>query len=148
MPLVRQTIDQIEACTTVSLPQDLAVATRARRLRKTDGIVDWSRTAREIKNQVRAMQPWPKAFSYWHRVGGEPLRLIVGRVEVREAADAAEPGTILAAEKDELVVATGEALALVQVQPAGRQMMSAADFLRGHPVRAGERVGPVAESST
>jgi len=143
-PLVCQTIDRIEAGTTVSLPQDVALATRARRLRKTDGVIDWSRTAHEIKNQVRAMQPWPKAFSYWHRAGGEPLRLIIGRVDVCEAAGTAEPGTILTAEHDELVVATGEcALALVQLQPAGKQMMSAADFLRGHPVRAGERLAPV-----
>jgi methionyl-tRNA formyltransferase len=147
-PLVCQTIEQIEAGTAVSLPQNIALATRARRLRKTDGIIDWSSTAQEIKNQVRAMQPWPKAFSYWHRPGGKPVRLIVGRVEVREAPGAAEPGVILKAEKDELLIATGDrAIAIVQLQPAGRQMMAAGEFLRGHAARVGERLGPVIDDS-
>ena len=50
----------------------LALATKARRLRKTDGAIDWSRTALAIKNQVRALQPWPRAYTDWLRTSGEP----------------------------------------------------------------------------
>ncbi len=123
-------IDTIEAGTTQSLPQDLALATKARRLRKTDGAIDWSRSAAEIKNQVRALQPWPRAYTDWLRMSAEPLRLIMGQVDVCDSPREAVSGEVLVAEKDELVIATGQqAVAIRQLQPAGRQMMSAAEFL-------------------
>jgi methionyl-tRNA formyltransferase len=148
-PLVGETIDAIAAGTTVSLPQDLALATKARRLRKTDGAIDWSRTAIEIKNQVRAMQPWPRACTDWFRASHQPVRLIVGRVDVRQSPRAAAAGEILTAEKDELLVAAGQgAVAILEVQPAGRQMMPVADFLHGHPVRPGDRLGPAPRDAT
>ena len=146
-PLVCQVIDTIDAGTTQSLPQDLALATKARRLRKTDGAIDWSRAAAEIKNQVRALQPWPRAYTDWLRTSAEPLRLIMGQVDVCDSPREAVSGEVLVAEKDELVIATGQqAVAIRQLQPAGRQMMSAADFLRGHPIRPGDRFGPAAET--
>jgi len=148
-PLVCRTIDAIEAGTTTSLPQDLAQATPARRLRKTDGVIDWSRTAAQIKNQVRAMQPWPKAFTYWHRAAGEPVRLIIGRVEASVTSAGVPPGEVLPAGRDELLVAAGAgSVAVRDVQPAGRQMMSAAEFLRGHAVRPGDRLGPAPDEAS
>jgi methionyl-tRNA formyltransferase len=147
-PLICQVIDAIVAGSTVSLPQDLALATKARRLRKTDGAIDWSRTAVEIKNQVRALQPWPRAYTDWLRTSGGPLRLIVGRVDVDDLAPSREaaPGEVLVADKDQLFIAAGQGvLAIRQLQPAGRQMMSAADFLRGHSIRVGERLGQAEE---
>ncbi len=141
-PLICQTIDAVEAGNTQTIPQDLALATKARRLRKTDGAIDWSRTAAEIKNQVRAFQPWPRAYTDWLRSSGEPMRLIIGQVERRERSEPAEPGTVLLADKSELVVAAGTgAVAVLRVQPAGRQMMPADAFLRGHPVKPGDRFG-------
>jgi methionyl-tRNA formyltransferase len=141
-PLVLETIAAIESGTAAALPQDLALATKARRLRKTDGAIDWSRPALAIKNQVRALQPWPRAYTDWLRSSGEPMRLIIGRVDVRDTAHAVVPGTVIAADKHELVIAAGEgAVSLLEVQPAGRQMMPVADFLRGHPLRPGEKLG-------
>jgi methionyl-tRNA formyltransferase len=141
-PLVCDSIDAIEAGTTVQLPQDVALATKARRLRKSDGAIDWSRTAIEIKNQVRALQPWPRAYTDWFHAEREPVRLIVGRVDVRELPRTAGAGEIVTAEKGELLVASGEgAVAILELQPAGRQMMPVADFLRGHPVQPGDTLG-------
>jgi methionyl-tRNA formyltransferase len=141
-PLVLDTIGALEAGTATAIPQDLAQATKARRLRKTDGAIDWSRTATEIKNQVRALQPWPRASTDWLRADAPPMRLIIGRVDVRDVASSVAPGTVVVADKQELLIAAGEcAVSLVQVQPAGRQMMAVADFLRGHPVRTGEVFG-------
>ena len=57
-------------------------ATRAPRLKKELGQVDWSRSAAAIANQVRALQPWPKTYTFWQRAEGEPLRLILERVHV------------------------------------------------------------------
>ena len=61
---------------TPSLPQDPSLASRAPRLKKSVGKINWSRSATAIFNQVRALQPWPKAFSYWHPPTGTPVRLI------------------------------------------------------------------------
>lgn len=142
-PLVCRTIDALAAGTLASLPQDPALATKARRLRKTDGIIDWSRSAQAIKNQIRALEAWPKSFTFWHRKNSEPLRLIVGRVTVVPGRFKAS-GFVMPAEHGELVIATGDgnALMLHEIQPAGKRMLPAAEFLRGYPLFAGEFLGP------
>jgi len=151
-PLVCNLLDLIERGATTPLAQDMSLATKARRLRKTDGVIDWTHGATAIENQWRALQPWPGCYTYWHRAAGEPVRLILGRVRAASAEQAPTeqrpPGEILLAEASQLHVMTGDgALSIEQVQPAGRQMMSVADFLRGNPVRAGDRLGPGAEDS-
>jgi methionyl-tRNA formyltransferase len=141
-PLVRRTIDALAAGELSSLPQDPALATKARRLRKTDGAIDWSRPAQAIKNQIRALEPWPKTYTFWLRRNAEPLRLILGRTIVRPGPCSEPPGTVLTPQQAELVVSTGDgALVLEEVQPAGKRMLSAAEFLRGYPLFAGERLG-------
>ncbi len=146
-PLVIEAVDALEAGTARAIEQDPAQATKAPRLKKELGQVDWSRSAEAIHNQVRALQPWPKTYTSWHREGGEPLRLILERVHVEpglqvEAGVPSEPGTVLEAKGDRLVIATGEqALAIDQIQPAGKRVLSAGEFLRGYPVRPGERLG-------
>ncbi len=149
-PLVVRAIDDLAAGRAQPLVQDRSQATSARRLRKTDGAIDWSRSAAAIKNQVRALEPWPKTFTYWHREGGPPLRLILGRVAALGAeisAGPAPPGAVVAASGDELLVATGEGvLRILEIQPEGRRLLPAAEFLRGYPVRPGQRFG--AEPST
>jgi methionyl-tRNA formyltransferase len=141
--LVPQAIAAIAAGRARPIAQDPALASKARRLRKEDGLVDWSRPARDVKNQVRAVQPWPKAYTFWHREDGPPLRLILGTVQVVPGRAGAAPGTVLQAEGDRLVVAAGGDACLVRrVQPAGKQPQDVAAFLRGHRVRAGDRFGP------
>jgi methionyl-tRNA formyltransferase len=143
-PLVCQTVDRLAAGKVESLPQDSTQASPARRLRKTDGEVDWSRSAAAIKNQVRALEPWPRTSTNWLREGGEPLRIILGRVSVKYGTADAPPGTVLPGDKGELLVATGEGiLSLDEVQPAGKRSMAAAEFLRGHLVIPGQRFGPI-----
>lgn len=140
-PLVCRTIDDLAAGRIEALPQDKAIASPARRLRKTDGEIDWSRTAQQIKNQIRALEPWPKTYTFWRRNGGEALRLIFGRCQVRPVTAAGvEPGMVIAAERDNLAVAAGsDSLVILEVQPAGKRMLSAEEFLRGYPVRVGDR---------
>ena len=79
---VRRAIDGSERGTLEALPQDAALASKAPRLKKTDGLIDWSRPAAAIKNHVRAMEPWPKTYTFWHRPSGAPMRLILGPVSV------------------------------------------------------------------
>jgi methionyl-tRNA formyltransferase len=144
-PLVLQAIEQLANGTAVPAVQDTALASKAPRLKKEDGAVDWSRTATQIRNQVRAFAAWPKTFTYWHRPQGEPMRLILDEVAVVESPELGsppQPGTVLEASGDSLTVATGQnALQILTLQPAGKRIFTAAEFLRGNPVKPGERFG-------
>lgn len=139
-PLVCRVIDELAAGTAAAIAQDNTLASKAPRLQKADGAIDWSRTAEQIHNQVRAMQPWPKCYAYWHRPDGEPLRLIVDTVAVVEGSG--KPGIVLEAGGNRLIVAAAaQAVSLLCVQPAGKRVMAAGEFLRGHAVQAGQRFG-------
>jgi methionyl-tRNA formyltransferase len=143
--LVIDTIAALEAGTATPLPQDAQLASRAPRLKKTDGQVDWSRSAADIKNQIRALAGWPKTYTDWRRPGGPALRLILETATVESDADSASgpAGEVLVAEGDRLLVGTGTgALRIERLQPAGKRVLSAGEFLRGYPVRAGQQFGP------
>lgn len=139
-PLVLESLAALAAGTARAIEQDPTQATRAPRLSKSDGAIDWRRTAAQIKNQVRAMQPWPKSSTHWQRPDGPPLRLILERVDALPAASSAVPGTVLEAAGERLLVAAGAGtLAIHQLQPAGKRVLATAEFLRGYPVRSGQR---------
>jgi methionyl-tRNA formyltransferase len=141
-PLVLESIAALEAGTAKPLQQDASQATKAPRLKKELGAIDWTRSAVAIKDQIRALQPWPKSYTFWHRGEGEPMRLILDRVRL-EPELRGEPGVVLEAAGERLVVAAGEgALAIEMIQPAGKRSMAAGEFLRGNPVDVGERLGP------
>jgi len=148
--LVRQVVEQLASGTAQPLEQDAGQASKAPRLTKQHGAIDWSRPALEIKNLVRGVRPWPRAYTFWHRAEGPPPRLNVDRVTIvpGQAASAAaptgrtEPGTVVDVAK-RLLVATGDGIVeVLELQPAGKRSMSAAEFLRGHRVSVGDRLGP------
>jgi methionyl-tRNA formyltransferase len=142
-PLVCETIDALQAGTAKPIPQDPSLVSKARRLRKADGAINWTRPAEQIRNQVRALQPWPGCYTYWHRPGASPLRLIIGRIGVLPSLVAAEPGTVLEAAGDRLIIVAGhDAVKLEIVQPSGKRPLNAAEFLRGYHVEPGHRFGP------
>jgi methionyl-tRNA formyltransferase len=125
-------------------PQDATLASKAPRLKKEQGVIHWSRAARQIHDQVRAFKPWPGTFTFWRRAGQEPLRLVVDQTQVgsEPLALASAAGTVLVSDGKELIIATGDqSLSLRAVQPAGKRLMPVADFLRGYPVREGDRFG-------
>jgi methionyl-tRNA formyltransferase len=141
--LVRQVLDAMETGPLCVIPQDPTQASKAPRLKKTDGAIDWTRPALAIKNQIRALEPWPKTYTYWHSEKGPSTRLILGKAQVVEQTQSTPPGTVLESEADRLVVAAGcAALRLNTLQAAGKRMMTAEEFLRGHRVKPGERFGP------
>jgi methionyl-tRNA formyltransferase len=147
--LVLRVIDDLQAGTAKPIPQDAKQASKAPRLKKEQGAIDWSRPAQEIKNQVRALRPWPRAFTFWHRAGAEPLRLNIDRVatyplplgEGSGVRDSAAPGTLLDV-PGRLLIATGDVpLEILELQPAGKRSMSASDFLRGYRIQPPDRLG-------
>lgn len=143
---VREAIDMLvnwDGQTALGQLQDSTRATKAPRLKKSDGEVDWSRTAVQIRNQVRAMKPWPGTFCYWLRGGRDLVRLILADVQVMDGKDydRKPPGTVLVADGQQIVVATGGGcLRLDAVQPAGKKQLSAAEFMRGYPMAPGDRM--------
>ncbi|HEV3259231.1 MAG TPA: methionyl-tRNA formyltransferase [Gemmataceae bacterium] len=151
--LALQVIDQVAAGTARGSPQDKSQATRAPKLTKEHGLIDWSRTAEQVRNQVRAMHPWPTAYTFLHRGQHPPLRLIVHKAtpEAGPHRRNQQPGGIVLPEAtgrhsgpDRLTVTAGDdtAVEILSLQPAGKRPMSAAEFLRGHPLQPGDRFGP------
>ena len=130
-------LDAFRVGKTQGVPQDDAQATFARKLAKEDGLVDWSRPAEAIRNQLRGFSPWPGAYTFLP--GGILLKIHGARAE--EGASAL-PGTVLEAGGEGPLVATGRgALRLTQVQPAGKKSMPGAAFLCGHKLAVGARLG-------
>jgi methionyl-tRNA formyltransferase len=123
--------------------QDPAEATKAPRLQKSDGEIDWSRTAREIDCHVRGMQPWPVAFTHLPISAGKPpVRLAVKRIRtLDQSAGQRSPGQVVVSPPDGprgLVVATADQLVeIVLLQPSGKREMSGEEFLRGHKLGDG-----------
>ena len=130
--MVVETVDGLEDGTLSARPQDPEGTTRAPKLDKEDGRIDWQRTAAAIRNQIRGMNPVPGAFTTWQ---GQPLK--IHRAERADGVGA--PGTVLSADdRQGPVVACGEgALRLGRLQRQGRGIMTADALLRGWPCPAG-----------
>ncbi len=132
----------------VGIKQDPAQVTKAPKLKKEDGRIDWSQPAERVVRQVRAMQPWPTAYTFLHQTDRPPLRLIVNRAAAAEVPNhvaMAAPGRWLppdGAEQRLLVAAGPGAVELLELQPAGKRRMSAAEFLRGRALHPGDTFGP------
>jgi methionyl-tRNA formyltransferase len=129
----------------IGVPQDAAQATRAPRLAKQDGVVDWTLPAAALERLRRALEPWPRLTTFLTRGDGQRQRLVLDDVEVLPAAELgpALPGTVLDTSGGRIVVACGggTAVALTRVVPEGRRAMTAADFLRGSPLLPGAVLG-------
>ena len=117
-------------------PQDEARATYARRIRKEEAEIDWTRPAEEIERQVRAFDPVPCAQT---RLDGERLKIWRARVE-RGATG--RPGAICAAGSAGMVVACGrDGLRVTELQRAGGKRLAAAEFFAGFDLGAGALLG-------
>jgi methionyl-tRNA formyltransferase len=143
--LAVQVVEQLAQGQTHGIKQDKSLVTKAPKLTKEHGLIDWSRPATAVCHQIRAMQPWPTAYTFLHRPGSTPQRVIITRARVGEApAEASRaPGEVLSDPAALLVCAGAQGVVEVQeVQPAGKRRMPAAEYLRGHRLTAGDRFGP------
>ncbi len=138
--LLRQTLDGLEKGQITPRSQDHSQATYAPKIDKEAGRINWDHPARELFNFLRAFDPWPGAFTFWK---GRMLKLFRPcfpeemEKDVREA-----PGTITRVGAEELYIATSRGdLSIRELQLANRPRMGVAEFLRGHPLQAGVRLG-------
>ena len=132
----------------VGVKQDPALVTKAPKIKKEFGLIDWSKSAEEICRHVRAMQPWPTAYTFLHRPGKEPMRVIVNKARTGVVFGSywSIPfrGTITRLLSGVMQVYL-DATAIVDVlelQLAGKKKMTAEEFLRGYPIVEGMRFGP------
>jgi methionyl-tRNA formyltransferase len=113
-------------------PQDTCAATYAPKISRETARLDWTRDAASLERQVRAFDPVPGA---WTSLDGAPVKLFGGM----PAVGGGEPGAVLAA-SDRLVVAGGTgAIAVSEVQPAGRNRLTVEEWVRGRGISAGSR---------
>ncbi|MEX1042367.1 MAG: methionyl-tRNA formyltransferase [Pirellulaceae bacterium] len=144
---VLESIDLLEQHGADNVPgqvQDPGQVTQAPRLKKTDAEIDWNQSAQQIYNQFRAFQPWPGCYTHWQREEHAATRWIVTGACL--AADAelenipsAQPGTILSTADGKLLIATGNgALALTEIQLAGKKPLPVESLLCGYPIQSGQ----------
>ncbi len=138
--LLVETIPDYAAGKIVPTPQPAEGATYARKISKEDGLIDWSQPARALWNRVRGFTPWPGAYTHLNS-DGAPRLLKIWLAEVVPNRSGA-PGEILHADKNGVVIACGEqALRVTQLQREGGRRMTAQEFLAGHPLKVGLRLG-------
>ncbi|MFQ5398811.1 MAG: methionyl-tRNA formyltransferase [Anaerolineae bacterium] len=118
-------------------PQDNARATYAPLIKKEDGRLDWQQKSVELERRIRAMTPWPGAFTTWE---GVTLKLLSAH-PVNGRLPQGAPGQVVESQGEVVVLTPDGGLALEEVQLAGRRAMNIVDFLRGKPNLMGARLG-------
>jgi methionyl-tRNA formyltransferase len=136
-----ETLDLLHRGVAHPRQQDSALATYASKIRHQDGQIDWNKPAVEIERRIRAMTPWPGAYTAI-LLRNASTTLKVHRARAREEIGG-PPGTIVAVSDDGILVATEKGGILLQeVQLPGGKRVPAGDFLRGHPITPGLRLNP------
>jgi methionyl-tRNA formyltransferase len=138
--LMVRTLDELERGALTPRPQGSDGVTHAPRLTRESGRPDWTLTARELADRLRAWTPWPGLTA---ELGGAPLKLVRAEpISVEKAPADAAPGTVLGLRDGRLAVACGggTVLGLAEVQRPGRKALRAPDFVNGERLRAGDRL--------
>ena len=133
--LLVKTITDYVAGKTRPQPQPAEGSTYAAKIKKEDGQIDWNLPAKQVWNRLRAFTPWPGAFTFLPATP-KPLLLKIWKLEVVEKSGRA--GEVLSADKDGITVACGQgAVRILELQLEGGKRLTTAQFLAGHPLKAG-----------
>ena len=134
--LLVRALDGIADGSVAPVPQADEGVSRAPKLQKEDGRIDWSKSACEIRNLIRGTNPFPGAFTLWR---GAVLKVHRATVDAARG----EAGVVIRADdKRGLIVGTGAGgLALNEVQAAGKKRVSGPEFVRGYRIAIGEKLG-------
>lgn len=134
-PLLKETLDRLERKDIQAIPQDSTLVTFAPKLKKENGLIDWTRPADRLSHQTRAFDPWPGSFSHLH---GRQIK--IWRALTAPQSTSERPGTVILA-GHQLHVACGErtVLQILELQQENRPRIKAADFINGVHLKPGER---------
>ena len=116
-------------------PQESAAATHARKLAKSDGLIDFTQSAEVIYNRMRAFSTWPGSFFYY-----KSILIKVGRCEWRQQPHKLKCGTVLAARETLCVAVSGGVISFIELQRPGGRLLPAIEFLRGFSIEPGEQL--------
>ena len=132
--LLKATLPSIIDGTNERPAQDEEKVTYARNISREQERIDWTKSAQAIYNQVRGLHPWPVAFTAY-----KEQNMKIWQAETAESAKTGKPGEVLELSGDAILVQTGDgALAIKELQPAGKKRMSAADYLKGPKIQVGD----------
>jgi methionyl-tRNA formyltransferase len=137
--VIAQVLDDLQAGTLAGEPQDASLATRAPKLSKADSPIDFTLSAKQVRNRIHGLTPWPGATAAWHRQGqDQPQQLMIRRVRVvDESSPQTRPGLV----KADGVVACGQGeIRLLEVQLPGKRIMTLEEFIRGNPLLPGDHL--------
>lgn len=131
-------LDKILANEITAVPQEDNASTYAPMIKKEEGRIDWQQSAAEIDRRVRAMSPWPGAFTTWE---GKNLKILSASPHPKRGEQSGAPGTIIAEGLGAAVLTGGGELSLHTLQLAGKTATPIEDFLRGRPDFIGSKLG-------
>jgi len=140
------TLEGLERGEITPVPQSSEGVTYAGRLRKEDGNIDWSEPAERLCHRIRAMYPWPGTRTAWGDAEGAqellklypPVRVVSG-----ESTSAGTPGAVVKADGGgvQVVCGDGGVLSIGRLQAPGKRVLDAGEFLAGHSLAEGSRLG-------
>ncbi len=134
-PLLAESVLLAAAGNAPRTPQDRSAGSYAKKLRKEDGVVDWTLPAVTVWNHARAVTPWPGATTTFR---GKRMQFV--RARAIEGGATAAPGTLLGSDQDGLRVACADGVLLVtRLKPEGRAELDAAEWTRGARPLPGDR---------
>ena len=130
--LLIRTLEGLEKGHLKPVPQS-GEATYARMLKKSDGLIQWSKSSKELSNLIRGVNPWPGAYSFL-----EGKKIKISKAICVDGKG--EAGVVYNNTKNELIVGTGIGmLSILEVQPSGKSAMSIKSFLQGRKIKKGSR---------
>jgi methionyl-tRNA formyltransferase len=128
--LMLKTLEALETGDVKPEPQSGEIS-YAPLMKKTDGLIDWTKSAPELLNFIRGMNPWPAAYTF---LEGERLKIL----GVKTLDEDSEAGTVKKVSKDELVIGAGKgSISVLEIQPPGKKAMLVRDYLQGKKLEKG-----------
>ena len=138
-PLLVETVKRIAEGSITPVEQDDSKSTYAAKIEKADCKIDFSKPAREVHDQIRALSPVPLAFT---TLPDGKLLKVVASERVTENFDTVPAGTVVSLAGGAVTVACGEgAVRLLELIPEGKSRMSAAAFINGRKLAVGDQLG-------
>jgi len=130
-----RTLEMIRAGDAQPCEQDHAKATLAPRLKKSDGLIDWTADAETIRNVIHGTWPWPGGQAVFHGAKHKDVQVVIARAAAEPSSVQGEPGRL----DDDLCIATGrDRLRILEIKPAGKRLMNWRDFANGYRLAAGD----------
>lgn len=135
--LLKETVIKIHDGSALRIPQDERQATYTKKINKNDGLIDWKQTAENIHNKIRAMNPWPGAYTFI-----EGVRVEIWESEVSSENGKENAGTVVLMDERGIGISTGQGILIAkELQAEGKKKIKAKDFVHGYRINEGQIFG-------